>query len=166
MSEYYIASFSLESDQDICHYGVQGMHWGVRRYINKDGSYKPKGYKKYGGEKAEKYRTSEKNIHTKKLRKQLNKGNPTKANKAMRQIKALNKMTEEDLMNEQIGMVQSARKVAFGNELILGLMGLPLVTAYAIAETADVRNKRAEKFAENYKDMTIEQLEKEYKKIS
>lgn len=165
MSDFYIASYDL-NDDSLSHYGVKGMHWGVRRYVNKDGSYTPKGYKKYGGEKAEKYRSSEKTIHTKKLRKQLNKGNAVKANKAMRQIKALNKMSEEDLMNEQIGLYQTARRISTTNAFVGGLATLPLSIAYGLAETQDVRNKRAEKFAENYKDMTIEQLEKEYKKIS
>lgn len=165
MSDFYIASYEL-NDNTLSHYGVKGMHWGVRRYVNRDGSYTPKGYKKYGGEKAEKYRSSEKSIHTKKLRKQLNKGNTIKANKAMRQIKALNKMTEEDLMNEQIGIYQTARRLGTTNAFIFGLTGLPFVAINAAVETADVRNKRAEKFAENYKDMSIEQLEKEYKKIS
>lgn len=32
---------------ELCHYGVLGMKWGVRRYQNKDGSLTPKGKKRY-----------------------------------------------------------------------------------------------------------------------
>lgn len=42
MNEYYI-SRENESEEDIEHYGVPGMKWGVRRYRNKDGSLTAKG---------------------------------------------------------------------------------------------------------------------------
>lgn len=31
----------------LCHYGIKGMKWGIRRYQNPDGSYTPKGRKRY-----------------------------------------------------------------------------------------------------------------------
>ncbi len=33
---------------DICHHGIKGQKWGVRRYQNKDGSLTPEGRKHYG----------------------------------------------------------------------------------------------------------------------
>jgi hypothetical protein len=41
MSNYYITS------NELYHFGILGMHWGVRRYQNKDGSLTEEGKKRY-----------------------------------------------------------------------------------------------------------------------
>jgi len=43
MSTFYIK----RKNEDICHYGVLGMKWGVRRYQNEDGSLTAAGKKRY-----------------------------------------------------------------------------------------------------------------------
>lgn len=32
----------------LCHHGIKGMKWGVRRYQNSDGTYTDEGRKRYG----------------------------------------------------------------------------------------------------------------------
>lgn len=36
------------NDYDLCHFGIKGMKWGIRRYQNEDGSYTDAGRKRYG----------------------------------------------------------------------------------------------------------------------
>jgi len=45
-SGYYIV-FN-DDENALCHHGILGMKWGVRRYQNKDGSYTAAGKKRYG----------------------------------------------------------------------------------------------------------------------
>lgn len=40
----------LVFDETMKHHGVKGMHWGIRRYQNPDGSWKPEGKKRYKAE--------------------------------------------------------------------------------------------------------------------
>lgn len=46
MQLYDISGFKLP-EEDICHHGIKGQKWGVRRYQNPDGSLTPEGYKRY-----------------------------------------------------------------------------------------------------------------------
>ena len=43
--EYYLYNGQFYSSDELCHYGIKGMKWGVRRYQNKDGSLTPAGKK-------------------------------------------------------------------------------------------------------------------------
>lgn len=46
-SNYVVTGISFISEDELCHYGIKGMKWGVRRYQNPDGSLTNKGKKRY-----------------------------------------------------------------------------------------------------------------------
>lgn len=47
MREYYVGTFAFSSD-DIYHHGIKGQKWGVRRFVNPDGTLTPEGKRRYG----------------------------------------------------------------------------------------------------------------------
>lgn len=44
-----MGKLKMNKSNSLCHYGIFGMHWGVRRFQNKDGSLTPEGRKHYYG---------------------------------------------------------------------------------------------------------------------
>ena len=46
-SDYIYTNEGLVPVNDLMHYGVPGMKWGVRRYLNANGTFNNKGIKKY-----------------------------------------------------------------------------------------------------------------------
>lgn len=79
-------------NKELCHYGILGQRWGVRRYQNRDGTLTAKGKKRYA-EDMEKLKNEEKKLKQKqraqaKIEKLLNKQKELEEMKAALRDKA------------------------------------------------------------------------------
>lgn len=58
---------------ELYHYGIKGMHWGVRRFQNADGSYTAVGKARYATNYSAQQRTRDRKIYGKSAEKRINK---------------------------------------------------------------------------------------------
>ena len=109
----------------LCHHGVLGMKWGVRRYQNPDGSLTDAGRKRYG-KKISKYAEAEENRYSKLAQKAKKKGDIAASNK-YRQLKLDTHygMTQDDWYKEMQEVKAAGKK--YGKWALLG--GPPLAMA-------------------------------------
>lgn len=90
----------VQQSEELYHYGVKGMKWGVRRYQNKDGSLTPRGKKKISKEYE---RTA------KKVSKALNKS------ATRRYVDSYNKAADE-MNNGGIDRFNSQQRKKYGDD--------------------------------------------------
>ena len=100
---------------ELKHYGIKGMKWGVRRFQNSDGSLTAHGKKRYSGD------------NLKDIQKQVNQGKKTKAKDEEKRTKKkikddLSQMSDKELrdivnrlnMEERYMQVMKSRDVQVG----------------------------------------------------
>lgn len=87
-------------NNELYHYGVKNMHWGVRRWQNEDGSYKPGG--------AEHYYTPKSSRDSKKIKKAVDKY-MTEHNQD-RMARRIEKVAYKNLKNKDVSKVMDLNK--------------------------------------------------------
>lgn len=118
---------------ELKHYGIKGMKWGVRRFQNKDGSLTADGRKRYGSE------------DLKSMQKQVNQGKnvvdgvkKTRAKAAEKQTEKkirddLSKMSDQELRNivNRLNMEERYMQVMKSRDVVTGKSKVDKILDYA-----------------------------------
>lgn len=155
--------YEIYKSDELCHYGVQGMRWGIRRYQNKDGSLTPAGQKRRA-----------------KLEGKLEQLNGKKSNsgEAAPRKKTVSEMTEDELRDRTNRMraekdyydaarnlaAANPRKVSKGERFMNGLMNDVVAPAAKNAGKAWLEKFMKDKLGLNEKD-PVDRLKKEAEKL-
>lgn len=155
--------YEIYKSDELCHYGVQGMRWGIRRYQNKDGSLTPAGQKRRA-----------------KLEGKLEQLNGKKSNsgEAAPRKKTVSEMTEDELrerinrMRAEKDYYDAARNLAAANPVKVskGKRFMDSLMSEVVAPAAKAAGKEwltkfmKDKLGLNDKD-PLDRLEKEAKKL-
>jgi hypothetical protein len=155
--------YEIYKSNELCHYGVQGMRWGIRRYQNKDGSLTPAGQKRRA-----------------KLEGKLEQLNGKKSNsgEAAPRKKTVSEMTEDELRERTNRMraekdyydaarnlaAANPRKVSKGERFMNSLMNDVVAPAAKNTGKAWLEKFMKDKLGLNEKD-PLDRLEKEARKL-
>lgn len=153
----------IYKSDELCHYGVQGMRWGIRRYQNKDGSLTPAGQKRRA-----------------KLEGKLEQLNGKKSNsgEAAPRKKTVSEMTEDELRERTNRMraekdyydaarnlaAANPRKVSKGERFMNSLMNDVVAPAAKNTGKAWLEKFMKDKLGLNEKD-PVDRLKKEAEKL-
>lgn len=109
--------YNSYSNEELCHYGIKGQKWGIRRYQNEDGSLTDAGKKKYS--------------HAGAIKRELNNTDQTiaelKRSKAMaeyRKDKALSKGQKENAKNFEKQIKDYDKRINEGKDITKKLISV------------------------------------------
>lgn len=134
----------------LCHYGIKGMKWGIRRYQNPDGSLTAEGIQRYGSKKGLAKHINAENKKAEKLERDW----LVKDYAAKRATKRLNKTTEklERLQKKNAGKPISKKELKLMNRALDEAASSDILNAHA---------KSAKQKAEEHYNALVNEFGKE-----
>jgi hypothetical protein len=143
MSEFYDYNY-------LCHYGIKGMKWGIRRYQNPDGSLTAEGIQRYGSKKGLAKHINAENKKAEKLERDW----LVKDYAAKRATKRLSKTTEklERLQKKNVGKPISKKELKLMNRALDEAASSDILNAHA---------KSAKQKAEEHYNALVNEFGKE-----
>lgn len=137
--EYFI----YKDENELTHWGVRGMRWGVRRFQNKDGSLTSAGKKRMSlGDKIKNYRTNKKRKAALEKARQTRLANKEAAEKRAKDIEA--------------GKIKSKNMTEA--ELQSRIKRLELEKSYNEAIKNNKQNELGSRFASKFKESLVDKL--------
>lgn len=158
---YYLVGDCLYSSDVLCHHGVKGMKWGVRRYQNADGSYINAGLRRKHSD--EQKRIRKERISAYKNRRTLSDADLDKRIARLKKEKEFAALTVDDahpVLAKMKSASNSRLGQAVGKIAVAGLAGgIVLGGRYYISHSQGFKNALRKKMS----DLSDEDFEKKYK---
>jgi hypothetical protein len=133
-------------DNELYHYGVRGMRWGVRRYQNKDGSLTPAGEKRLADYKSKEIDRVTKKYQVEKL--------TTKQNKLEREFEEKNDTRSLAKLTRARYRVLKAETMEFLEKRAINSMTYEEMKN----ERAEVRKEKAKNFVSELESLILDEI--------
>lgn len=150
----------LRSDE-LMHFGVEGMRWGIRRYQNADGSLTDLGRKRYGSKSNYEYQQRIKKAKRKGL--MLGAGAVAGAGAA---IAAANKVANDHSDNRDNPMLEQSIKEGKGKSNSSPAEKISKQAEKGIGASANILRRTAERQRQDVSKLRDPKVEKEIKRMS
>lgn len=133
-------------NNELYHYGIRGMRWGVRRYQNKDGSLTPAGEKRLADYKSKEIDRATKKYQVEKL--------TAKQNKLEREFKEKNDTRSLSRLTRARYRVLKAESMEFLEKRAISSMTYEEMKN----ERAEVRKAKAKNFVSELESMILDEI--------
>ena len=144
---------------ELYHFGIKDMHWGIRRYQNKDGSLTPAGRKRYGLPSAAEERRIDKN--NKRIEGNLSRMSNEELSKAVSRANLENKYAQQQGYRQKKTVTKDDLNRAVGEDISNTSRDLQNISQNSSNIARNMQNLKNRKEREKYRDMDLSHMSDE-----